>query len=165
MFKIKTLKGAVRYVEIKKAQLLQQFGFRTIYLGWVYSKRNKQKQQQRKVDVKKKPNSKNFDGFRFGWSCAGSFVHRLKKLRSLPPPCGASCHWWKKKHGCSEWLPKAEGKLRLPTPLLTLRDFPPPRTGPNDSPGGSTDADDVSLGAEQEGKVRRWYVSKFHAPS
>lgn len=41
--------------------------------------------------------------------------------------------------------------------------FPPNRT--NDSPGGSTDADDVSLGAEQEGKVRRWYVSKFHAPS
>lgn len=40
-----------------------------------------------------------------------------------------------------------------------------PANRTSDSPGGSTDADDVSLGAEQEGKVRRWYVAKFHAPS
>lgn len=67
------------------------------------------------------------------------------------------------KNGCSEWLPKAEGKLRTTTPLLTRRDFVSNRT--NDSPGGSRDADDVSLGAEQEGKVWRGYVSKFPAPS
>lgn len=67
------------------------------------------------------------------------------------------------KNGCSEWLPKAEGKLRIATSVLTYRDFF--LTGPTTAPRGSHDADYVSLGAEQEGKVWRWCVSKFHAPS
>lgn len=79
----------------------------------------------------------------------------VKKLRYLPPPCGASCHWWKKKMAARSSSPKLrenwQKKKKSPDQQPNWSCFWADTT----TTRGSVDADDVSLGAHQEGKVRR----------
>lgn len=110
MFKIKTLKGAVRYVEIKKAQLLQQFGFRTIYLGWVYSKTNKQKQQQRKVDVKKKQQLKKLWRFPLWLELRWKFRPQAEKVAIPSSPLRSVLSLVEKKTWLLGVAPQSWGK-------------------------------------------------------